>query len=690
MRCRKTLSFLIVGFLCLMTQEGSQVASSKARATTNIEKLIDMVPDGASWQDLTPGLRAALEDRANAVLAADREAWGLSGLQTKEHRLSNSPSPAMIENINRILSSIYQSNFPNGFEMSRDVTNAELKHLLIEIYLGITASRGYLLYNHPEWRGWDGLPIESVPLVDDQFYATLGQWYQQIEDGLRKIPDEKLTSTERAIREKTYFATRAHKHGDKPEVGLSGGMGFAGLYMLSVDVRPFKFDDVLLDAYNASMFPEFRDINVGTLDAFNYDYEAEFNRDALIHYGIPQETASRILKIGRLYLTRTQALPDKDKRCTVFSKTRRDSEWDMFTADLLSNADGSETMESYAKEFEDVAAQRLFDMRSLGVKTFERMFPEGFMAITSEQRKEIVERLLNENQPAKMQDALIDALSGAGAKAAADNVREAIRNQPMVGGDYVEGEPVREADRKQVLDMWEKQRAFVKREYSGYRLDIASLIPNSPIILTMGQNQFTLGGNVTLSLGVKQNLVSFSSTMFHEIKHAIDQRSRVPVEGAGWEGAAYTVERLAWPIFIEEAMADQQELLPIARLKTEIDNVKFTATTDATLKVFLRESCTDGEPNSIDYVKAIVKGYGYDNDQVLSLRSRRAHRGTQYLEYDYGFLQYINLLKYLQKGIGATPRVDAFLLQACKMPSPRADENAVADLRACIRERKPG
>ncbi|MBO9600158.1 MAG: hypothetical protein J7559_20350 [Cohnella sp.] len=59
------------------------------------------------------------------------------------------------------------------------------------------------------------------------------------------------------------------------------------------------------------------------------------------------------------------------------------------------------------------------------------------------------------------------------------------------------------------------------------------------------------------------------------------------------------------------------------------------------------------------------------------------------MEYDYGFLQYMNLLNYLQERIGETPRVDAFLLQACKMPSPKANDAAVDDLKACIRERKP-
>jgi hypothetical protein len=88
--------------------------------------------------------------------------------------------------------------------------------------------------------------------------------------------------------------------------------------------------------------------------------------------------------------------------------------------------------------------------------------------------------------------------------------------------------------------MWNKIRAFIKREYSGYRVDIAALIPAEPIIVTAGQNQFTLGGQVTLSLETQWNLASFSSTLMHEIKHAIDQNSHAAVEGAAWEGARAT------------------------------------------------------------------------------------------------------------------------------------------------------
>ena len=219
-------------------------------------------------------------------------------------------------------------------------------------------------------------------------------------------------------------------------------------------------------------------------------------------------------------------------------------------------------------------------------------------------------------------------------------------------------------------------------------MDIATLIPAEPIIVTTGQNQFTVGGQVNLSLGTAWNLASFSSTLMHEIKHAIDQNSHAAVEGAAWEGAATSIERQVWPIFIEGAMAGQAALLPAARLKTEIDNVRFTATTDATLKIFLRESCGNDEPDTIAYAEGIVRGYGYNDPEVLRLRSRRAHRSSQYLQYDYGLAMYTELLSFLQNGVGPAPRVDAYLLQACGLPNPKKEQATIDDLGACIRDRK--
>lgn len=660
-------------------------SSNTSAKQSEIEQLLSRVPQGSTWQALDPAVRTDLEKRASVVLDKDRQSWGLPGLHKKLNLLLSAPTPLIIENIDRVLGDTFASELTHGFKMERDVQNAEFKRQLLRVYLTITDARGYMLSNHPEYKGWDGKPVRELQLLDHEHFIAMASWNQQTEDSLRGIPDGDLTELEKALREKSYFTTRAGKRFDRPAVGISGAPFYSSLY----EKYPFANDEYLLDAYNASTFTKFREVNVGTLDAFTYDYDAEFNEEWLKKQKIPDALAGNILKLGKLYLTRTRELPEKGVRCTIYLPSERDENWDATTAELISNADGSETIQSYAKAYDAVAAQRQAQMQMVGQKTLERLFPDGSPFLSTDQRNQVAGSLLNERRPAMMIDTLISALDEVtGTTAASTKVKDALAKQPNVGGGYSSGDPVRASDRTQILGIWNKARAFIKREYRGYRVDISALIPDEPIIVTAGENQFTVGGKVNLSLETEWNLASLSSTILHEIKHAIDQNSHAPVEGAAWEGAATSIERQVWPIFIEEAMAGQGDILPVAILKTEVDNVRFTATTDATLKIFLRESCDKDELDTIAYAKKIVRGYGYTDEAVLRLRSRRAHRSTQYIQYDYGLRMYTDLLSFLQNSVGPKPRVDAYLLQACGLPHPKKDNATVEDLKACIRDRK--
>ena len=233
--------------------------------------------------------------------------------------------------------------------MARDVENLDLKRLLIRIYLATTADRGYILYDHPKFKGWDGMPVRELPLRDHEQMKAMAQWLEQTEEALRQLPDSSLTDLEKALRDKSYFKTRAGKHFDKPAVGESGALWYSGTYKFDVDKRPFPDDEALLNAYNASMFTEFRDVNVGTLKAFEFDYDDEFNPQSLKDKAMSDELVIEIMKLGTLYNTRIQSLPEKNKRCTIFSPSERDATWDAFTAGQISNADGSETMELVCK-----------------------------------------------------------------------------------------------------------------------------------------------------------------------------------------------------------------------------------------------------------------------------------------------------------------------------------------------------
>ena len=274
------------------------------------------------------------------------------------------------------------------------------------------------------------------------------------------------------------------------------------------------------------------------------------------------------MKIGKVYRSKVMDMPGIDARCTIYSEAERATNWDAATADLIANADGSETMRSYAEGYDAVALQRRKHMQDIAISVLMRLFPDGSSILSTEQRSRVSERLVAETRPAMMIETLIAALDEiTGTAVASTKVRDALVNQPTVGGNYSPGAPVREEDRQKILEMWRKARNFISREYSGYRVDIAKLVPDEPIISTTGENQFAVGGQVNLSLQTKWNLASLSSTILHEIKHAIDQNSHAPIEGATWEGAATSIERQVWPLFIEEAMAGQGDILPLAILK---------------------------------------------------------------------------------------------------------------------------
>ena len=56
------------------------------------------------------------------------------------------------------------------------------------------------------------------------------------------------------------------------------------------------------------------------------------------------------------------------------------------------------------------------------------------------------------------------------------------------------------------------------------------------------------------------------------------------------------------------------------------------------------------EPDTVDFVKQIVASYGYTDPDVLALRSQRDHNGTQYLQYDYGLVSYMDTMSFFGAG----------------------------------------
>ena len=70
------------------------------------------------------------------------------------------------------------------------------------------------------------------------------------------------------------------------------------------------------------------------------------------------------------------------------------------------------------------------------------------------------------------------------------------------------------------------------------------------------------------------------------------------------------------------------------------------------------------------------------------LRSQRDHNGTQYLQYDYGLVSYMDTMSFLEQGVGKGVKVDAFLLQACGISSARKSQAHVEKLASCLEKRR--
>ena len=193
------------------------------------------------------------------------------------------------------------------------------------------------------------------------------------------------------------------------------------------------------------MFAKFQEVNRGTLGSFMFNYETEFDKTVLEDHKLPPGLVASVLKLASLYRTRTFAHPDHDRRCTLYSAEQRAADWDTFTAEQISNADGQESMESYAEAFSKLAQERVPAMRQLAIDVVDRTFPRGSRTLTEAQRTAVVGQIAAETRPAAMLDTIYAALDKAtGSSKASDALKAAAKDQPMVGGYADRGVAARE------------------------------------------------------------------------------------------------------------------------------------------------------------------------------------------------------------------------------------------------------
>ncbi len=663
------------------------------------------VAPGTKWADLPPKTKKALAHNADVYLARVQHDWGNKGLDEKIARVLQAPTAPMLENFDRVIQFLAVNQVPAAFKASTDITNPALAAELRRLYVvWFAMHRDTALQINPDFKDWDGGPIREILVVSPQ---TLGQqkaYAADIDAKLRAIPAGELSAVEKAVRDQIYFYSRQLIAGttgfnfgadDMLQTGTVAGFltDFSANYKADGS-GVISNDEDLLQAYNAFTFVQQEYTNVGTVDSFNWQVPQALDPDTMKSFGFDPATmpvAATYVTLTGWYVERTAALPAATKSCTIYTKAQRASLWNGLTANNLVNADGKTTMESYAASYGAISQGRVLEVKNAALAALDSAFPSGNTLLTATQKTAVTQAVNASTQPAAMLATLTEALDSAtGNTNASASFTASMSGITLLGSaNYTANDQVSASDAATANAMWEDVKAYVKKHYSGYAVDIASLLP-ATLKLSTSDSSYTEPPTaaspvaIQIGLGKVWSKAALYSTMLHEGKHAIDFASKAPVQGAAWEGGGVATEDLVQPKFVAEVMAPEGPKLPYYRLNNAIDNVRIIATTDAALKVFLRPHCNAQEPNSIDFAKNIVAGYGYADADTQLLRSRRAHNGTQYLSYSLGEVVYLDLISFLQGQVGAATAVDPYLLQACGLSNANASSTAAAALTACI------
>jgi hypothetical protein len=215
--------------------------------------------------------------------------------------------------------------------------------------------------------------------------------------------------------------------------------------------------------------------------------------------------------------------------------------------------------------------------------------------------------------------------------------------------------------------------------------------------VTTGNNSETKAdtGDMFIGVGTERSKMEYYSLLLHELRHAVNyawqakapDKSKVGSDmGFAIEGSGVAAEALLLEPFLKQVLKNDLAYALYA-LDYGIRDVRFVATTDATLQRYFRSSCSGTNyANSIDFTKNIAVSYGLTGVLADNL-ALRAHAGTQYFQYIWDGEQVVADIAYLQHQVDPSGRrrVDPYVLFACGLNTPRRDTKYVEALKACMK-----
>jgi hypothetical protein len=724
--CRQFLLALCLGpiSLLLLPESASAACSpdnwkpAADAGGSGVQALLKDVPLTARWADLSDTTKAQLQSQADRRLAGFRARWSAGALAAKQVILLECPTSAMSTTLDDYYRTTYNTLLPPTFELAA-IKNSGLKRALVRAYLGaVAAYRAGITYPDQKLKNldWDGASVfDSVRLPDRQTYQDIREFGASVVSDLKAIDDATLDEMEKKLRQRALFDVRAiavggfsgdSKGGSDMEsaceiVGLNGDV-LAGYKVDHGRPRIFANDDEVLREVNAIYLhnTSLKGLDVGTLgSALKYSLCNGTEGDVEQYVGDPKsnEVAKGLTLLKSWWIERVSTSAAAQNTCTVYSASDRTQIWEGFSADQHFNNDGSSSMESYQLRVNTYGQAKVIQYRQLSKLALDQVFPDSSV-LTDDQRAKVMASMESEvafGQLGSKISATLDAVQGTSGGPAASRWNAALNDNVMqIGGGYADDEAIRPGDEALFKQMFAEVKTWVANRYAGYPIQISAVLDKVTFILNTsgGAETNQSDGTIKFGIGIKRSKMEYYSLLLHELRHAVvgawlisasDKSQVVADTGQAIEGSGVAAEELLVRPFMREKLQNEIAYTLYA-LDYGLRDARFTATTQATLKRYLRPDCSGDD--TITFVKRIAVSYGLTGKLADTL-ALRSHAGTQYYQYISAGSQVLDDIEYLQSLIDPSRQhlIDPYVLFACGLNNPVRDAPFAARLKACMK-----
>ncbi|MGQ0584643.1 MAG: hypothetical protein ACT4O6_22135 [Reyranella sp.] len=685
--------------------------SSRSDDRTGVLGLLKDVPPDAKWVDLPEAKKAELQRHASNRLAAYRARWGAEALAAKERILFDCPTPEMRTAMDAYVRRAYaDTGVPETFSLD-DITGKALRNALVRTYLAVFATkRGSMAIGDGQAskHDWDGVsPFDSLLLPDKATNDALKAYAAAIVADLRAIDETTLAEGEKKLRQQLLFDMRALAQGAfdgdsfggsdlETPCGLIGRRNsiITGYRVAQGRPKIFATDDEVLHEVNAMYLhgTDLKWLDRGTLASAMIQTSCGWHDDNVEKYVKPlnAEVAKGLVLLRKWWIERTSSHPAIAGKCTIFSALDRAAAWDAFSAVQGFNNDGTSSMETALVSLASYRERKIRQYRELAERAVRLVFPDDAV-LTAVQRRHILDGLGRDSIFNRYPESIASALDSLN-PAAGNAWKRAFETHVTFMGGHDSVRPDEEAS---IRAMYEEVKNWIARRETVSPARIAPLFPAITLIVNNRNNATaSSSGELNMALGTRRSKIEYYATLLHELRHAVNYaRARVAQDnaavvmdsGAAVEGSGVAAELLLGD-FLRDTMRDEATVV-LSSLEYGKNDGRFIATTDATIRRYLRPDCSAAEDiDTIGYAKEIAVSYGLTG-RLADTVAVRAHVGTQYLQYVIGSLPVIEDIAYLQDQIDPSGKamVDTFLLFACGLNNPRRDEKYVVALRACMK-----